>query len=82
MDGSGSRRRLRGLRRTRLVLRAEEEEVRLGGAASVACLLRHLGARVTLAGVVGDDPGGRTVRRLMDEILSPADSGRPTDELH
>jgi D-beta-D-heptose 7-phosphate kinase / D-beta-D-heptose 1-phosphate adenosyltransferase len=61
-----------------LVLRAEEEEVRLGGAASVACLLRHLGARVTLAGVVGDDPGGRTVRRLMDEILSPADSGRPT----
>ena len=25
-----------------LVLRAEEEEVRLGGAASVACLLRHL----------------------------------------
>ena len=65
-----------------LVLRAEEEEVRLGGAASVACLLRHLGARVTLAGVVGDDPGGRTVRRLMDEILSPADSGRPTDGLY
>jgi bifunctional ADP-heptose synthase (sugar kinase/adenylyltransferase) len=53
---------------TLLVLRAEEEKVRLGGAANVACLLRHLAARVTLAGVVGDDPGGRTVRRLMDEI--------------
>lgn len=51
-----------------LVLRAEEEEVRLGGAASVACLLRHLDARVTLAGVIGDDASGRTVRRLLDEI--------------
>ena len=51
-----------------LVLRAENEEVRLGGAASVACLLRHLESQVTLAGVVGDDPSGRTVRRLLEEI--------------
>jgi len=51
-----------------LVLRAEEQEVRLGGAASVACLLRHLGANVTLAGVVGDDTAGRTVKRLLEEI--------------
>jgi len=51
-----------------LVLRAEDEEVRLGGAASVACLLRYLEVRVTLAGVVGDDPSGRTVRRLLEEI--------------
>ena len=51
-----------------LVLRAENEEARLGGAASVACLLRHLEAQVTLAGVVGDDPSGRTVRRLLEEI--------------
>jgi D-beta-D-heptose 7-phosphate kinase/D-beta-D-heptose 1-phosphate adenosyltransferase len=50
-----------------LVLRAEQEEVRLGGAASVAALLRHLNARVTLAGVIGDDAGGRTVRKLLDE---------------
>jgi D-beta-D-heptose 7-phosphate kinase/D-beta-D-heptose 1-phosphate adenosyltransferase len=51
-----------------LVLQAEEREARLGGAASVACLLRHLEARVTLAGVVGDDPSGRTLRRLLEEI--------------
>ena len=51
-----------------LVLRAEDEEVRLGGAASVACLLRYLEVRVTLAGVVGDDPSGRTIRRLLEEI--------------
>ncbi|MBC8874771.1 MAG: bifunctional heptose 7-phosphate kinase/heptose 1-phosphate adenyltransferase [Planctomycetes bacterium] len=51
-----------------LVLRAQDEEVRLGGAASVACLLRYLEARVTLAGVVGGDPSGRTVRRLLEEI--------------
>jgi len=51
-----------------LVLRAEDEEVRLGGAASVACLLRYLEVRVTLEGVVGDDPSGRTIRRLLEEI--------------
>ena len=51
-----------------LVLRAEEQEVRLGGAANVACLVRHLEAQVTLAGVVGDDASGRIVRKLLDEI--------------
>jgi len=50
-----------------LVLRAGEREVRLGGAASVASLLRGLGADVTLAGVVGDDSEGRTLRKLLDE---------------
>ena len=51
-----------------LVLRAESQEARAGGAASVACLLRHLDAEVTLAGVVGDDPEGRTLLRILDEL--------------
>src|SRR5437588_7814388 len=50
-----------------MVLRADEEEVRLGGAASVAGLLRALNADVTLAGVVGDDGNGRILRKLLDE---------------
>jgi D-beta-D-heptose 7-phosphate kinase/D-beta-D-heptose 1-phosphate adenosyltransferase len=50
-----------------LVLRAEHDEVRLGGAASVAMLLAALDAKVVLAGVTGDDPAGRTLRRLLDE---------------
>ena len=42
-----------------VVLRADHDEIRLGGAASVAYLLRGLGAEVTLAGVIGDDADGR-----------------------
>lgn len=66
-----------------LVLRAGDEEVRLGGAASVAFLLRGLDCDVRLAGVVGDDFEGRTLRKLLDDhavdrhaVLS--DSYRPT----
>ena len=66
-----------------LVLRADECEVRLGGAASVARLLRGLEADVTLAGVIGDDASGRTVRKLLDEAqvdaaLIVVDPARPT----
>lgn len=50
-----------------MVLRAADREVRLGGAASVACLLRHLGVEVRLVGIVGDDADGRTVQRLANE---------------
>jgi D-beta-D-heptose 7-phosphate kinase/D-beta-D-heptose 1-phosphate adenosyltransferase len=50
-----------------VVLRADDDEIRLGGAASVAYLLRGLGAQVTLAGVIGDDANGRLVRRLLSE---------------
>jgi len=39
----------------------------LGGAASVAGLLAGLGARPLVAGVVGDDPEGRIVKRLLAE---------------
>jgi len=66
-----------------LVLRANQCEVRLGGAASVASLLRGLGANVVLAGVLGDDADGRVLRRLLEEsgidtrfVLT--DSHRPT----
>ena len=50
-----------------LVLRADEEEVRLGGAASVAMLLSALGAQPILSGVIGDDSDGRIARALMVE---------------
>jgi len=50
-----------------LVLQAENDEVRLGGAASVAALLAGLGARPLVAGVVGDDPEGRIIQRLLGE---------------
>ena len=48
-----------------MVLRAEREEVRLGGAASVASLLRALECPVTLAGVIGDDGAGRVLHKLL-----------------
>jgi len=50
-----------------LVVQAETCEVRLGGAGAVAGLLRGLDAEVLLAGVVGDDQEGHTIRRLLDE---------------
>jgi D-beta-D-heptose 7-phosphate kinase/D-beta-D-heptose 1-phosphate adenosyltransferase len=66
-----------------LVLRVDEQEVRLGGAASVAFLLRALGARVTLAGVVGEDQAGRLIQKLahdagIDCDLVVTDSSRLT----
>ena len=43
-----------------ILLRVDRREERLGGASSVATMLRALGARVMLAGVVGNDhDGGR-----------------------
>ncbi len=45
-----------------ILLREESQEVRLGGAANVANLLRGLDAEVTMAGVVGTDLEGRLVR--------------------
>src|SRR5216684_846166 len=50
-----------------VLLRADRREERLGGASSVATLLRALGARVSLAGVVGDDSDGARIRRLLLE---------------
>jgi hypothetical protein len=70
-----------------LVMQAETCDVPLGGAEAVAGLLRGLGAEVLPAGVVGDDPEGRTVRRLLDEAgidgrLVQTDAQRPTTHKH
>jgi D-beta-D-heptose 7-phosphate kinase/D-beta-D-heptose 1-phosphate adenosyltransferase len=66
-----------------ILLQADRREERLGGASSVAMMLAALGARVTLAGVVGDDAAGREARALAEGMgidCEPvlADPGRPT----
>ena len=66
-----------------ILLRADKREVRLGGAANVCNMLRGLEAEVRLAGVVGDDDGGRLVRRMLrelgvDDSLVLYDAQRPT----
>jgi D-beta-D-heptose 7-phosphate kinase/D-beta-D-heptose 1-phosphate adenosyltransferase len=51
-----------------LLLQADRREERLGGASSVATLLRALGARVMLAGVVGDDADGRRISHMLADL--------------
>ncbi len=51
-----------------ILLHADKREERLGGASSVATLLRALGARVALAGVVGADAGGEGIRRALVDL--------------
>ncbi len=70
-----------------IVLRADQEEIRPGGAASVAYLLRHLEAEVTVAGVVGNDSDGHTLRALLrdegiDDQFVLTDPSRPTTAKH
>src|SRR5438105_5203575 len=50
------------------VLHFQKEELRLGGAGSVAANLAALHARVTAVGVVGGDEVGQQLRRLLTEI--------------
>src|SRR5206468_1920997 len=55
----------------------------LGGASSVATMLRALGARVQLAGVVGPDADGARLRQVVqglgiDDEALVVDPGRPT----
>src|SRR6266849_8989017 len=66
-----------------ILLRAERREERLGGASSVATMLRALGAKVSLAGVVGADADAAQVRQLLadqkiDAEAIVCDSARPT----
>src|ERR1700720_728107 len=66
-----------------LVLRADRQELRPGGAASVAALLHALDAQVSLAGVIGDDADGQALCRLLAESAIDCrglvtDSRRPT----
>ncbi len=51
-----------------LLLRADRREERLGGASSVATMLRALGAEVSLAGVVGPDVTGEHIRKLLNDL--------------
>src|SRR3954453_20766188 len=50
------------------LLRADHREHRLGGAASVATMLRALGAEVCLIGTVGHDVEAEQVRRLLADL--------------
>lgn len=50
-----------------MVLKTDQREARLGGAASVAALLLDLEMRVSLIGVVGNDTNGRVLQKLLDE---------------
>ncbi len=51
-----------------ILLHADKREERLGGASSVASMLRALGARVSLAGVVGGDFDGARIRQLLTDL--------------
>src|SRR5580692_6810829 len=51
-----------------ILLHADKREERLGGASSVATMLRALGARVMLAGVVGADANGELIRHTLLEL--------------
>src|SRR5262249_19913197 len=66
-----------------ILLRADRDEVRLGGAANVANMVLGLGARVTLATVVGTDADGSTLTGALQDagIGSQTvlrDASRPT----
>src|SRR5213078_1586494 len=66
-----------------ILLQADHREERLGGASSVASMLRALGAQVSLAGVVGADADGGRVRQMLADLGADQDAvltdpGRPT----
>jgi D-beta-D-heptose 7-phosphate kinase/D-beta-D-heptose 1-phosphate adenosyltransferase len=66
-----------------ILLREERQEIRLGGAANVANMLRGLDAEVTIAGVVGSDGDGEQIRSELraagvDDCCLIDDSTRPT----
>src|SRR6266853_5250783 len=49
-----------------ILLQADRREERLGGASSVATMLRALGARVNLVGIMGCDPDAARVQAILD----------------
>jgi D-beta-D-heptose 7-phosphate kinase/D-beta-D-heptose 1-phosphate adenosyltransferase len=66
-----------------ILLRADRREERLGGASSVATMLRALGAHVSLAGVVGADTDANRIRQLLTQLdidheCVLTDSARPS----
>ncbi|MBA2225075.1 D-glycero-beta-D-manno-heptose 1-phosphate adenylyltransferase [Thermogemmata fonticola] len=66
-----------------ILLRADHREERLGGAGSVAMMLRHLECNVAVVGVVGHDENAERVLTMMrqlgiDTSTVVPDSSRPT----
>jgi D-beta-D-heptose 7-phosphate kinase/D-beta-D-heptose 1-phosphate adenosyltransferase len=51
-----------------ILLHADRREERLGGASSVATLLRALGAQVSLIGITGDDADAPRIRQILDNL--------------
>jgi D-beta-D-heptose 7-phosphate kinase/D-beta-D-heptose 1-phosphate adenosyltransferase len=51
-----------------ILLRADRREERLGGASSVATMLRALGAQVSLVGIVGPDVDGGRIRQILTDL--------------
>src|SRR5437867_10790029 len=51
-----------------ILLHAERREERLGGASSVATMLRALGAKVQLAGIVGNDHDAGRIRQMLTDL--------------
>src|SRR5436853_4028408 len=51
-----------------ILLKADKREERLGGASSVATMLRALGAKVAIAGVVGNDHDAGHIRQMLTDL--------------
>jgi D-beta-D-heptose 7-phosphate kinase/D-beta-D-heptose 1-phosphate adenosyltransferase len=51
-----------------ILLKADRREERLGGASSVATMVRALGARCSIVGVVGADQDGQRIRHLLNDF--------------
>src|SRR5438128_6111152 len=51
-----------------ILLHADKREERLGGASSVATMLRALGAKVSVVGVVGTDSDGARIRQILTDL--------------
>lgn len=64
------------------VVKVGRSQVRAGGAANVAVNLASLGVRTTLAGVIGHDANGESLRRLLEEqkiaLATVASASGPT----
>src|SRR5206468_3655123 len=66
-----------------ILLHADKREERLGGASSVATMLRALGAHVSLVGLVGPDLDGGRIRAILGDLEIEhegvvTDPGRPS----
>src|SRR5712692_4577682 len=66
-----------------ILLHADKREERLGGASSVANMLRALGAKVSLCGIAGNDVDAARLRQLLTDLCIDhegvvTDPSRPT----